>query len=224
VKPRSDSPVPTGSAISPFVDQPIIRRPSLVFKLLPWRRPAMWAPVVDAVYAARDFFYGTDDVPTSLAAQSSPAQEPMNTPVAKTPAKDPRAVAETTPAHARLEAAVGKAAGAKAKARDAKAVLKKAKKAFRVARKAAKAERKDLQALQAALTSAEERAAAAAKRARTTRRAPKTGLARAGTKETPARQTRRASSSGHSDAEVVYTEALATPTDTPEGSPAPTSS
>jgi len=142
-------------------------------------------------------------------------------PLAKAPAKDPRPVAEATPSHARLEAAVRKAAGAKAKARNAKAALKKAKKSFRVARKAAKAARKDLQALQAAITSAEERAAAAAKRASTTRRAPKTELVRAGTKETPARATRRASSPPHSDAEVVYTEALATPTD---GSPTPASS
>lgn len=184
----------------------------------------MWAPVVDAVYAARDFFYGADDVPTSLAVESSPAKEAMNMPVAKAPAKHPRPVAEATPSDARLEAAVRKAAGAKAKARTAKAVLKKAKKAFRVARKAAKAARKDVQALQAALISAKERAAAAAKRARTTRRAPKTELARAEAKKAPARKARRASPSAHSDSEVVYTEALATPTDTDDGSPAPTSS
>ncbi len=143
-------------------------------------------------------------------------------PVAKAPVKDSRPVPEATPGHARLEAAVRKAAGAKAKAREAKAELKKAKKVFRVARKAAKAARKDLQALQAIITNAEERAVAAAERAR--RRTPKTELARPGTKETPARQTRRASSSAHSDAELVYTEALATPTDTLEGPPPPTSS
>ena len=49
----------------------------------------------------------------------------------------------------------------------------------------------------------------AAKRARTTK---------------PARKTRRAPSSTHADAEVMYTEALAIPTDTVDESPAATSS
>jgi len=110
VKPRSDSPAPTGSAISPFVDQPNARRPDLVFKLLAWRRPAMWAPVVNAIYAARDFFYGADDVPTSLAVQSLPAKERMSMPVAKAPAKTRLPSVEATPSSARLEAAVRKAA------------------------------------------------------------------------------------------------------------------
>jgi len=151
--------------------------------------------------------------------------------VAKAPAKKPLPEAEATPSSARLEAAVRKAASAKAKARDAKAALKKAKKGFRLARKAAKAARKEADALQAAITRAEEKAAAAAKRARAARRAPRKNLSSA-TATTlqplpvtpkPVRKTRRASSSTHPDADVVYTEALATPTDTLDGSPSATS-
>lgn len=206
----SDSPAQTGGAIAPFVDQPSSRRPSLVFTLFPWGRPALWAPVVDAVHAARDFLLpAAEDVPPSRAARISPAKEPVSMSIQKAPAKHPRRVAEASPSLARLEAAVRKAGSAKAKARDAKAALKQAKKAFRVARKAAKAARKDVEALQAAIASAEERAAAAAKRARTTK---------------PARKTRRAASSTPADAEVVYTEAFASPTDTSDASPSATSS
>ena len=225
--------MPTDSAIFPFIDQPNIGRPGLVLKLLPWRRPALWAPFVDAVYAVREFFvYGVDQVPTLRVAQNSRAKEPMKMPVAKAPAKMPLPAAEATPSSTRLEAAVRKAASAKAKARDAKAALKKAKKGFRLARKAAKAARKEVEALQAAITKAEEKATAAAKRARATRRAPKTDLSRAAATVTPrppatprpVRKTRRVASSTHPGADVVYTEALATPTDTVDELPSATSS
>ncbi len=205
----------------PFIDQPDTRQPRLAVTLISWRWPAIWAPFVDAVYAARDFFlYGTD------------AKEAMKMPVAKAPAKIPLPTLEAAPSSARLEAAVRKAASAKAKARDAKAALKRAKKGFRLARKAAKAARKEVAALQAAITSAEERAAAAAKRARAARRAPKADPARATAIATPrrpvtpkpARKTRRAASSTQPGPEVVYTEALATPTDTVDDSPSATSS
>lgn len=152
--------------------------------------------------------------------------------VAKAPATKPLPEAEATPTSARLEAAVRKAAVAKTRARNAKAALKKAKKGFRLARKAAKAARKEADALQAAFTRAEEKAAAVARKSRATRRAPQTDLSRVAANTTPrppgapkpVRKTRRASSSIHPDADVVYTEALATPTDTLDGSPSATSS
>jgi hypothetical protein len=210
MKPKSDALAETGSALAPFVDRPNGRRRVLPFPLPAWGRPAIWAPVVDAVYAARDFLTsGAEAHPTSLAARNSPAEEPASMPVAKAPAKSPRPPATASPSLARLEAAVRKAAGAKAKARDAKAALKKAKKSFRVARKAAKAARKDLEALQAALTLAEERAAVVAKRARTTK---------------PARKSRRVPSSGESSAELIDTEPLAVPTDAADEAPPATAS
>jgi hypothetical protein len=189
------------------------------------RRASMLAPLVDVVFAARNFFIrGTDDVPA--------AQEPIEMPVAKARKKIPRPAVEVAPADARLEAAVRKAAGAKAKAREAKTELKQAKKAFRIARKAAKTARKDVEALQAAITRAEDRAAAAAKRARSTRRAATTALPRAAGSATPrspatakpTRATRRPAPSTGSDPEVVYTEALATPAEPSDGSPSDASS
>jgi hypothetical protein len=211
--------------LSPMDLKSYTQQPGLVYSLIPWRRPAILAPLVNAVFAARDFFiHGTDDVPTS--------KEPMKMPVPKAPVKILLPSVEATPSSARLEAAVRKAASAKAKARDAKAALKEAKKGFRLARKAAKAARKEVDALQAAITRAEERAAAAAKRARATQRAPKTGLSRAAAGATPrppttpkpGRKTRRAAPTTDSGSDVVYTEALATPSDTFERSPSDTSS
>ncbi len=207
-------------------------RPGLVFNLIPWRRPTVWTPVVDAVYAARDLFLsGADEGTLTLAVESSPAQEPVDMAVAKAPAKAPRSEADATPSRARLEAAVRKAATTKAQSREAKAALKSAKKEFRLARKAAKAARKDLEALQAVITSAEERAAAAAKRARTTKRVRKTDQTSPAAAKTtppappkPARKTRRAAAPARSDAEVVYTEPLATSPDTLDGSSSTTSS
>ena len=197
------------------------------------QRLAIWTPFVAAVSAARDFFLsGVDEGPTSSDAQDSQAKEPMKMPVAKAPAKKPLPKAEATPSSARLEAAVRKAAVTKTKARNAKAALKKAKKGFRLARKAAKVARKEVDALQAKITRAEEKAAAAARKSRATRRAPKTDLSRAAANTTPrppvtpkpVRKTRRASPSTHPGADVVYTEALAIPTDTLDGSPSATSS
>jgi hypothetical protein len=120
--------MPTGSAIFSFIDQPNIGRPGRVLKLLPWRRPALWAPFVDAVYAVREFFLdGVDQDPTLGVAQNSGAKEPMKMPVAKAKVLLPEA--EAAPSSARLEAAVRKAASAKAKARDAKAALRKPRRA-----------------------------------------------------------------------------------------------
>ena len=201
--------------------------------VIPWRRPAIWVPFLDAVYAARDFFlYGVDEVPTSRASQDSQAKEPMKMIVARAPATKPLPKAEATSSSARLEAAVRKAAVAKTKARNAKTALKKAKMSFRLARKAAKAARKEVDALQEAITRAEEKAAAAARKSRATRRAPQTDLSRVAANTTPrppgtpkpVRKTRRASSSIRPDADVVYSEALATPTDTLDGSPSATAS
>jgi hypothetical protein len=200
---------------------------------IPGRRLAIWAPFLAAVSAARDFFLsGVEEVPTSSDSLNSQAKEPMKMPVARSPAKKPLPKAEATPSSARLEAAVRKAAVAKTKARNAKAALKKAKKGFRLARKAAKAARKEADALQAAITRAEEKAAAAARKSRATRLAPKADLSRAAANTTPrppvtprpVRKTRRGSSSTHPGAGVVYTEALATPTDTLDGLPSATSS
>lgn len=205
----------TDRAITPLVEQPDTRQPGSGFGLIPWRRPSILAPLVDAVVAARDYFSpGTDDVPTST--------EPMDMPVAKTPEEPMPPPVEATPSSARMEAAVRKAAGAKAKAREAKAALKQSKKAFRLARKAAKAARKEVEALQAAIARAEERAATAAKRVRATRRAPKSETSPPRAAAKPARRTRRASTTPGQ--EVVYTEPLATPADTAEGSRSTTSS
>jgi hypothetical protein len=199
---------------------------------IPWRWLAIWTPFVAAVSAARDFFLsGVDEVPTSRDSQDSQAKEPMKMPVAKAPAKGPLPRAEATPSSARLDAAVRKAAVTKTKARNAKAAFKKAKKGFRLARKAAKAARKEVDALREAITRAEDKAAAAAKKARAASRGPKTDLSRAAANTTPrppvtpkpVRKTRRGSSSTHPGAGVVYTEALAIPTDTLDGSPSATS-
>ncbi len=201
----------TERAISPVLDQPDERQPGSGFGLIPWR-PSILAPFVGAAFAARNFLIrGTDEVPSS--------KEPLSMPVAPAPAKPPPPSASS----ARLEAAVRKAAGAKGKAREAKAALKKAKKSFRLARKAAKAARKEVEALQAAITRAEARAAAAAKRARTTRRAPKTGPSTAAGSTAPRlpvapkpRKARRAAASTHPGSDV-YTEPLATPSETSGG-------
>lgn len=215
----------TEKAIVPLTDRRNARQPGVAFGLIPWRRPAILTPFVDAVYAARDYFtHRTDDVATS--------KEPIAMPVARKSEKKPRPTVEATPSSARLESAVRKAASAKTKARDAKADLKRAKKAFRLARKAAKAARKEVAALQAAIAAAEERVAAATKRARTTRRAPKTDGSTAAANTAPrppaaaksTRRTRPAPASDGSDATVVYTEALATPADSGAETPSDGSS
>jgi hypothetical protein len=215
-----------------LIDQPSSERPGLVPQVLTWRRPALWSPLVGAVHVVREFVLnGVDQVPALRVALTSREKEPMRMPVAKAPAKTPLPEAEAIPSRTRLDAAVRKATSAKTKARDAKAALKKAKKSFRVARKAAKAARKEVEALQAAIARAEEKATAAAKRARATRRAPKTDLSRvAATVTSPpakpgaARKTRRVSTATSPGADVVYTEALATPTDTVDALPSVTPS
>src|SRR4029079_4982544 len=61
-------------------------RPGRVFELLPWRRSAIWLPLLDAVRAARELFtHDVDHVPTSRVGRNSRAMEPPNMPVAKAP-------------------------------------------------------------------------------------------------------------------------------------------